>query len=243
MPAYYAFLLILPLVLSACQPRERAADAGEELPAPDEPSRVEAAPLQPDTGRPIPAEGAAPAREPLSALLYGDGYAYWLNAPAGWVVDNRAGVSMGLQVVFYPEGETWQDSPAVIYSSKYTKQEGQDLQAIIAQDLEKTQRNSPTAEIREAPPIATAAAGAAKVFSVRGDRWGNYDAVAFIDQPTIVVTVVLHTRGEEQFDAHFDAFASVVRSYAPMERLDQGLVRSGSPGSACDASPGAEAYT
>src|SRR4051812_22225217 len=39
-----------------------------------------------------------------SGLIYGEGHAFFFDAPRGWVLDNRSGVEHGSHAVFYPEG-------------------------------------------------------------------------------------------------------------------------------------------
>jgi hypothetical protein len=37
-----------------------------------------------------------------NGLIYGKGHAFVVKAPAGWTLDNVAGVNQGLHAVFYP---------------------------------------------------------------------------------------------------------------------------------------------
>ena len=49
-------------------------------------------------------------------VLKGDGYAFELKAPLGWVLDDKAGNDQGLNVVFYPEHASWDKSDAVCFA-------------------------------------------------------------------------------------------------------------------------------
>src|SRR6201993_3036470 len=49
-------------------------------------------------------------------VLKGDGYAFELKAPLGWVLDDKVGNSQGLNVVFYPENSTWDKSDSICFA-------------------------------------------------------------------------------------------------------------------------------
>mgnify|MGYP003989514765 CR=1 FL=1 len=52
-----------------------------------------------------------------SGIVFGDGFAFSLTAPSGWVLDNHSGNSEGLQAVFYPKGSSWDKSETVMYAN------------------------------------------------------------------------------------------------------------------------------
>ena len=49
--------------------------------------------------------------------LFGDDHAFAVTAPAGWVLDNESGVAQGLDMTFYPQGFTWENSPVIVYGN------------------------------------------------------------------------------------------------------------------------------
>lgn len=55
------------------------------------------------------------AKEANSGLIFGKNHAFVLTAPTGWVLDNKSGVTQGLQAVFFPAGSSWKDGAAVMY--------------------------------------------------------------------------------------------------------------------------------
>src|SRR5260370_37453899 len=48
-------------------------------------------------------------------VLKGDGYAFELKAPLGWILDDKVGNAQGLNVVFYPEHADWDKSDVVCF--------------------------------------------------------------------------------------------------------------------------------
>lgn len=59
--------------------------------------------------------------QPMSGLVYGDGYSFWLDAPKGWVLDPKTAKQYGINVVLYQAGLSFQTGPAVMYTSKLTR--------------------------------------------------------------------------------------------------------------------------
>ncbi len=163
----------------------------------------------------------APARasgDYPSAILYGANYAYLLSAPKGWVLDNSAGKPQGLQLVIYPTGRDWSSTPNGIYTATFDKPDSSDFASVVRGDSLETVQNSPGVRFTAESPILTDGGATAKVWTTRGDRWGNVDALAFIDQPHVVVVVVLTARSEEAFRLSWPAFVEAVKSYLPMEK-------------------------
>ncbi len=54
--------------------------------------------------------------EGQSGIVYGKTFSFMLSAPKGWVLDNNAGTSNGLDAVFYPSGGNWEKRSEVMYT-------------------------------------------------------------------------------------------------------------------------------
>ena len=82
--------------------------------------------------------GAA-EKEIGGGIVYGDEHSFFIEAPTGWVLDNRSGVSQGSHAVFYPKGSSWSKAPAVMYvNTANKKKEGiTTTQELIDIDLAK----------------------------------------------------------------------------------------------------------
>jgi len=162
------------------------------------------------------------AEEMGTGIVYGDDHAFAVRAPRGWVLDNRSGVPDGLQAVFYPTGSTWRDSRAVMYvntTGKHAKGEGKSsgstgaLQAFVAADVRRFRQESPGVFVSDSPSLTTKDGKTALIRTFTGDKWKNREAVAYIDEPTIVAMIVLSSRDEGTFEKCFPAFEQLVASY------------------------------
>jgi hypothetical protein len=94
---------------------------------------------------------------PLRAeMIQGDGYSFFLSAPAGWVLDRTMAVDAEADVVLYPQGTTYQSAASVLTVSAAFKGEGfKDLGDLVRQDEEDSRQQNPDFSIRKGPVLQT----------------------------------------------------------------------------------------
>jgi hypothetical protein len=155
-----------------------------------------------------------------SGIIYGKNYSFALTAPKGWVLDTTNGRQQGLQAVFYPKGSSWKNGSAVMYANVYQKTDAskQSLQTVIANDVTEFKKGSASLKVvdAEAIPTRTDARSKDKEATVKyftGDGTGNSEAVAYIDEGTLVVMLVFSARSQKDFEASLPAFKEFVGSY------------------------------
>jgi hypothetical protein len=163
--------------------------------------------------------GAASAQDD-SGIIYGKNYSFTLTAPKGWVLDTTSGRQQGLQAVFYPKGSSWKNGAAVMYANVYQKSDPskESVQAIIAHDVTEFKKGSANLKVvaTDAIPTRTDARSKDKMATVKhftGDGTGNSEAVAYIDEGTLVVMLVFSARSQKDFEGSLPAFKEFVGSY------------------------------
>jgi len=158
----------------------------------------------------------SPAREDLnSGLVYGEGHAFWLTAPDGWVLDNTSGVDQGLHAVFYPWGSSWSDSPVVMYANTALRDtaKSESLESFIAGDVDEARAQSPHLRAERKPDLLTADGKHAAVRAFTADKWGNSEKVAYIPEHHVFVLLTLTSKTPGAFARSTQAFESLVKSY------------------------------
>lgn len=165
----------------------------------------------------LPGSGWA-ASEGGMGIIHGDDYAFALVAPPGWVVDIESAAAQGLQAVFYPKGETWADSPAVAYGRGRPKD---DRVKTVSEQVRATldrfaQRGNDDVRAAPAGTIRLKDGKTAAVYHFTGDRYGNDEAVAYIDEPKTLNFIVLSAADRAAFEGALDAFQALVGSYMAM---------------------------
>jgi hypothetical protein len=148
-----------------------------------------------------------------AGIVYGSGHAFAIEAPDGWVLDNAAGKSQGLQAVFYREGSDWVSAKGVMYTNAATKGKGPEtLQELIDYDVAQFRARAPQLKVTAGHDLATGS-GKAVVRLFEGDEHGNFEAVAYIDEKSTIVMLVLTARTRELFEKEYPSFEKLVGSY------------------------------
>ena len=161
--------------------------------------------LSPEAG--IPADGC---------VFNGEDFVWFVSAPDGWALSCIAGEHPEVPIALWPASSTWETASAVLYISP-TARSGPDrsLQEVVTSEVARFRRDNPTVTVIEAAPIQTKGEGAATVRHYSGDRWGNFEAVAYIDTKGPVAVVVLSTKNEADFKRSYAAFETLVTSRLP----------------------------
>jgi len=148
-----------------------------------------------------------------TGMVYGDSHAFFVTAPAGWVLDNRSGLRDGVHAAFYPQGSSWTDSPAVMYANGSTRSSGQTLDSFIADDIQTFRGRSPQIQVKEGPSIKTKDGRVAVVRYFSGDQSGNYEAVAYIAEKKAMIVLALSARSQDAYQRSLQSFEELVRNY------------------------------
>jgi len=151
-----------------------------------------------------------------AAVVYGDKAAFMIGAPAGWVIDNQAGKSQGLDCVMYPKGSSWEKSPVVLYA-RIVGDEKLTVDDFIQSDIAELRANSPSLSTKELPTIKTHLGWEARVVEFRGVAYGNLERAAFIKGKDAVCYFVFSARDEENYQKHIKALEEVVKSFVYMQ--------------------------
>lgn len=147
--------------------------------------------------------------------MYGQDHLFALQAPPGWIVDTATAQKLGLHAVMYPDGSSWRDAAATMYTNFVHKDaNAPTIEKIIAEDIAGYKKDSPNIIIEDSEPLPLAA-GKEKVIvkRFRGDKGGNIETVAYVDESKVVIMIVLSARTEKDFQASLPIFKELVHSY------------------------------
>jgi hypothetical protein len=159
--------------------------------------------------------GATASEEWKSGMLFGDDHSFYFTAPDGWILDNKSGVKQGLHMVFYPEGETWANSPVIAYGRSARKDEKiKSIKDKVEQIVKDFHDNDcPDYKAKEQKAIQTNSGKSAEIYFFEGDKWGNYEAVGYIEEKSVINFLVYNSREKKIFEKNLKAFYSIVKSY------------------------------
>ncbi|MBV8214837.1 MAG: hypothetical protein JOZ08_16645 [Verrucomicrobia bacterium] len=153
-------------------------------------------------------------------VLKGDGYAFELKAPLGWVLDDKIGNDQGLNVVFYPEHSTWDKSDAVCFArvrsldNRVTNVDEQVRDTVKA----LRENGNPKVDAKYIKTLTTQDASKAKIYYYTGDQFGNNEATAYIQAKASVHYITLSARSMKAFHDALPAFDALVTSYEDLTK-------------------------
>ena len=153
-----------------------------------------------------------------SGILYGEDHAFGFQAPKGWTLDNQSGVEQGLDAVFYPVGQTWEHSPIIAYARALSKEAHIKRADDAVQDTLKGFRsnNNPHSQAKKVSPIVIDKTRTAQVYYYTGDKWGRFEAVAYVVEGKTINFFVMSSKNQKDFKKSLPAFQSLVKSYIYM---------------------------
>lgn len=154
------------------------------------------------------------AAERATTIVYLKDNAISLSAPAGWKVDEESGRPQ-IQAMFYPAAaESGQvEAEAVLYVNTLSRALEPNLEALIADDMAHEKEVSPKLQVRRGDPIALGDGKSAIVNQLSGDKYGNFESIAYIDTPSDYVAIVLTCKTEAAYKNAQAAFVELVKSY------------------------------
>ena len=147
-------------------------------------------------------------------IVHGDGGSFAFQTPDGWVIDWKSGADQGLPAVLYPQGGSWTDSPVVMYATLAKKKDPSTLDAFITDEMTRLRESSGGLKVHEGKPIATLGeANSAQIRNLSGDKHGNFESVAYIEEKKAYVRIVLTSRDRALYEDSKDEFEQFVGSY------------------------------
>lgn len=139
-----------------------------------------------------------------------------VTAPAGWFRDDKLSLSEGVNMHIL-EGETFVDSPAVMYTRAFYNDKGvsaKELEQTITDDLAAFRERDAAMKIEELGPTLTADGTRLRTFAFKPAGEGHFELVAYGREPKYVIMFCISARTAKLLDQHRPAFQALVRSYS-----------------------------
>ena len=158
---------------------------------------------------------AAEKKELNAAIINGPNIVFTISAPEGWTLDTESGKEGGLPAVLYPKGSSWEKSPFVMYVNNVQKdvQPSANLDNFIKDDIESFKKMHPKILIQNGKPLHVSGGRLTVVKEFSGDKWGNYEAVAYISEDKTFTSFTLSARNKDDYLKSFPSFEEFVASY------------------------------
>ena len=104
----------------------------------------------------------------------------------------------GLHAVFYPVGETWADSPVIMYAKAVGKSDSDATVKAFVEATIKDFKDAGSIKVKaeKKDSIKIDEDRAAEIWFYTGDQWGNYEAAAYIDEESTINFFIMTTAVE-----------------------------------------------
>jgi hypothetical protein len=152
------------------------------------------------------------AAEQATTVIYLRNSAVSLTAPKDWLIDEESGRPR-IQALFYPASAAGGEAEAVIYINTLSRNSEPNLDALIADDLAHDREESPKLQVREGEPIRLSDGASARIRHLSGDKWGNFESLAYIDTSSDYLAIILTCKNEAAWKGAQAAFFEVLKSY------------------------------
>ena len=139
------------------------------------------------------------------AICFDDKNSFATQAPSGWVADFDKAKELGLCVIYYVRGTTFDSSPAVIYPNLVTtKLNGKAaIDDNIALNTGRLKKRKPTVKIESKKAIKNKNGLGFEIrYFIEGPPPQEYEAVAYHAGKNAVLLSVFSTRSKKAFDSH-----------------------------------------
>ena len=169
-------------------------------------------------------------------VVYGPKAAFKVDAPEGWVLDNKSGVKQGLPCVLYPKDSSWADAKTIIYA-KIASTEFEDVNEFVAWAIKgmKAKRGTPKQKIasgktQDGRDYFINEYPATKTYS-------QWERVGYVQLPHAVAYIVLSSRDKTSYSKDAPALEKVLKSLVYLEPKSDQVSASAASASPMAAGP------
>lgn len=154
-----------------------------------------------------------------AGYVYSDSIVYMLNAPKGWVFDNKSGLPQYLPAVFYPKTSSFATAATIMYSN-YTMVGKQSmyksLQKVIQKDSLQHKENAPATVITKLPQQIISKRQKTVATLINYKNAGNLtteEITAYILYNNRVVIITMSAPNNAAYETNKFEFFSLVKSF------------------------------
>ena len=152
-----------------------------------------------------------------TGYVYGADHCYYFAAPRGWTMDNRAGATAGVPMVFYPSGTSWQSASEAIYTRPATSARDRPDPARIKEQVEEVMQmyRSASQNIQAKPLQAVRSKSGAmgELWRFTGYSNGGAELVTYFAAPETINFFVMQVSNAGDAESKIPAMLELSESY------------------------------
>jgi hypothetical protein len=150
-----------------------------------------------------------------SGLAYFTDSSFWFDIPSSWHPDHAKGKEIGVPLVLYPKGTTWDNAPSVMYINSNNKHDGATFDQIVSNDIKSFQSGSTKFKVRNSTPVKTKDGKKTIIKEMETGRPQQpYESIAYIDEKKSVSMMVISSKTLADLEKNRPIFKKMVESYS-----------------------------
>ena len=169
-------------------------------------------------------------------VVYGPKAAFKIDAPDGWVLDNKSGIEQGLPCVLYPKGSSWSDAKTIMYA-KIAGTQFEDVNAFVAMAIKEMEK----VHGKPKEKIATGKTADGRDYFINEfpatKTYSQWERVGYVQLPKAVAYIVLSSRDKTNYSKDAPALEKVLKTLVYLELKSDQLSTSAASPSPTAASP------
>src|SRR6266480_158104 len=156
------------------------------------------------------------AAENRGGVVYGPKAAFKIDAPDGWVLDNKSGIEQGLPCVLYPKGSSWSDAKTIMYA-KIAGTQFEDVNAFVAMAIKEMEK----VHGKPKEKIATGKTADGRDYFINEfpatKTYSQWERVGYVQLPKAVAYIVLSSRDKTNYSKDAPALEKVLKTLVYIE--------------------------
>ncbi len=145
----------------------------------------------------------------------GPDYSFSFSLPESWIIDDQNGYKLESTKVFYPSaGKSFAESPVILYGKSVSKSDITTIKLQTEITIQKHKNNGNyNYKIEKYSLLNIADEKTADIYYFSEDQWGNYEAIAYIEESNTINYLVYNARTEEAFKQYLKDFHTITKTY------------------------------
>ncbi len=148
-------------------------------------------------------------------IFNGPDYSFYFSVPENWVTDDQNSHNIGSDKVFYPAaGQTFAESPVILYGKSVSKTDIATIKLQTEITIRKYKNNGNfNYKIEKHSLLNISDEKTAHIYYFSEDQWGNYEAIAYIEESNTINYLIYNARTNEAFKRYLKNFHNITKTY------------------------------
>ena len=156
--------------------------------------------------------------EDIDAITINGDITFGTKAINGWILDKNAAQGLGTCAIYYPNGETFNGSPVVVYPTTAVPdlQSDKAIESLVERSKKMFAPRAPKLKVIKQKDYKSKHDVTFQIYYfMNGPRPNNFEALAYYPYKNTVILLVYSAQTKENFDKYIKSFNEFMESVIP----------------------------